>query len=262
MFAMYRDWVQPRLVELGIGGGVQVQRKINCFGAGESAVEAKLLDITKRGHVPEVGITVSDATISLRILARAPTVGEAQTQIEPVERLIRERLGDWVFGVEDEDLEDSVASLLRARHLSVVTAEGVTGGLIARRLTEVPGASSWFKGGVVAYQTETKIGQLAVPPGLIEEHGFVSAPVAEAMATACRIRLGADLGVSSVGIAGPDGGSAEKPVGLVFVGLSWEGGTRTQNFSWVGTRQEVQSRGAKLALNLLRLHLIEAKRSE
>jgi nicotinamide-nucleotide amidase len=259
MFAMYRDWVQPRLLELGIGGGVQVQRKINCFGAGESAVEAKLLDITKRGHVPEVGITVSDATISLRILARASTVAEAQAQIEPVERLIRERLGEWVFGVEQDELENSVAGLLRTAHLSVATAEGVTGGLIARRLTGVPGASSWFKGGVVAYPTEAKIRQLAIQPGLIEEHGFVSAPVAEAMATACRIRLGADLGLSTVGIAGPDGGSAEKPVGLVFAALSWEGGTRTQNFSWVGTRKEVQSRGSKLALNLLRLHLIGTK---
>ncbi len=259
MFAMYRDWVQPRLAELGVGGGVQVQRKINCFGAGESAVEAKLLDLTKRGHVPEVGITVSDATISLRILARAPRVAEAQDQIEPVERLIRERLGDWVFGVEQEELEHAVARLLQAGHRTLATAEGVTGGQVARKLVSVPGASGWFKGGVVAYQTDTKIRQLALPPALIEQHGLVSAAVAEAMATACRIRLGADLGLSTVGIAGPDGGSAEKPVGLVFAGLSWEGGVRTQNFSWVGTRTEVQSRAAKLALNLARLHLMGNK---
>jgi nicotinamide-nucleotide amidase len=260
MFAMYRDWVQPKLLTMGIGGGVQVQRKINCFGAGESAVEAKLLDLTKRGHVPEVGITVSDATISLRILARAATAGEAQTQIEPVEQLIRERLGEWVFGVEQEELEHAVANQLRAAHLTLATAEGVTGGTIARRLTSVPGASSWFKGGVVAYQTDAKIRQLAIPPALVEEHGFVSAAVAEAMATACRIRFGADLGLSAVGIAGPEGGSAEKPVGLVIAGLSWEGGVRTQNFSWVGTRTEVQSRGAKLAINLARLHLANKER--
>ena len=259
MFGMYRDWVQPRLLQLGVGGGIQVQRKINCFGAGESAVEAKLLDLTKRGHVPEVGITVSDATISLRILARAPTAAEAQAQIEPVERLIRERLGEWVFGVEQEELEHAVAALLRANHLTLATAEGVTGGLIARRLTGVPGASDWFKGSVVAYQTDAKMRQLAIPPALIEEHGFVSAAVSEAMATACRIRLGADLGLSSVGIAGPGGGSADKPVGLVFACISWEGGARSQNFSWVGTRTEVQSRAAKLALNLARLHLQGSK---
>jgi nicotinamide-nucleotide amidase len=257
MFAMYRDWVQPKLLELGIGGGVQVQRKINCFGAGESAVEAKLLDLTKRGHVPEVGITVSDATISLRIIARVATTAEAQQQIEPVECLIRERLGDWVFGVEQEELENAVAGLLRSAHMTLATAEGVTGGLIARRLTGVPGASRWFKGGVVAYQTDAKIRELTIPPALIEEHGFASAAVAEAMATSCRIRLGADIGLSSVGIAGPDGGSADKPVGLAIAGLSWEGGARSQSFSWIGTRTEVQSRATKLALNLARLHLLK-----
>ena len=179
MYAMYRDWVQPRLLASGVGGGIQVQRKINCFGAGESAVEAKLLDITKRGHVPEVGITVSDATVSLRILARAATAAEAQMQIDPVEALIRERLGEWVFGVEQEEIQHAVAALLKAAHLTIATAEGVTGGNIARRLTTVPGASEWFKGGVVAYQTDAKIRQLAIPPALIEEHGLVSAAVAE-----------------------------------------------------------------------------------
>ncbi len=258
MYAMYRDWVQPRLLEMGVGGGVQIQRKINCFGAGESAVEAKLLDITKRGNVPEVGITVSDATISLRILARAATAAEAQLQVEPVEKLIRERLGEWVFGVGQEELEHAVMAQLKASRLTIASAEGVTGGLIARRLVAVPGASEWFKGGFVAYQTDAKLRQLAIPPALIEEHGLVSAVVAEAMATACRIRLGADIGVSSVGIAGPGGGSTDKPVGLVFAGLSWEGGTRSQNFSWIGTRTEVQSRAAKLALNLARLQLLKS----
>jgi nicotinamide-nucleotide amidase len=256
MFVMYRDWVQPRLLEMGVGGGIQLQRKINCFGAGESAVEAKLMDLTKRGHVPEVGITVSDATISLRILARAASASLAQAEIEPVETVIRERLGEWVFGVEQDELQHAVAAQLRSAHLSLATAEGVTGGMVARRLTSVPGASEWFKGGIIAYQTDAKLRQLAILPSLIEEHGFASVPVAEAMATACRIKFEADLGLGVVGIAGPEGGTMDKPVGLVIASVSWEGGVRSQNFSWVGTRTEVQRRGAKLALNLVRLHLL------
>jgi nicotinamide-nucleotide amidase len=256
MYAMFDTSVKPRLPSIGMGGGVLVQRKINCFGSGESAVEQKLLDLTRRGHVPEVGITVSDATISLRILARAASVAEAQAQIAPVEQTIRERLGTLVFGVEDEELQDSVLRLLTQKRRTLATAEGVTAGLVAQKLGLVPGASAWFRGGLVAYDNRLKVEMLAVPQSLIDEHGAVSAAVAEAMAVACRIRFQTDLAVSTVGIAGPRGGDAEKPVGLVYVGLAWEGGASAPSFSWIGTRAEVQSRTAKMALNQVRLRLL------
>lgn len=256
MHRMFEEQIKPRLLALGLGGGVQVQRKINCFGAGESVVEEQLLDLTRRGHVPEVGITVSDATISLRIVARAATLAEARAQTEPVERTIRERLGEMVFGVEAEELQDAVLRLLAEKRQTLAVAEGVTAGLVARRLGQVSGASGWFTGGLVAYDDRLKTEFLGVPRSLIEAEGTVSAAVAEQMAVGCRARFGTDLAVSTVGIAGPGGGSAEKPVGLVYVGLAWNGGCRSVKYNWAGTRQEVQSRAAKLALNQVRLHLL------
>ncbi|HMF15512.1 MAG TPA: competence/damage-inducible protein A [Gemmataceae bacterium] len=256
MHAMFEGQVKPRLIAMGLAGGVLVHRKINCFGAGESAVEEKLLDLTQRGHVPEIGITVGDATISLRILARAATASEAQAQIEPVERTIRGRLGNLVFGVEDEELQDAVVRLLDEKRQTLATAESVTAGLVAHRIGLVPGASQWFRGGIVAYNDRVKVEMLGVSRELIDEHGVISGPVAEAMAVGCRTRFRTDFAVSTVGIAGPGGGSSDKPVGLVYVSLAWDGGASSHSFSWIGTRYEVQSRTAKFALDRVRLRLM------
>jgi nicotinamide-nucleotide amidase len=258
MFAMFQTHVKPRLLEGGFGGGVLVQRKINCFGAGESAVEQKLLDLTKRGQVPDVGITVSDAVISLRIIARAASTQEAEAQIAPVEKTIRERLGTLVFGAEEEELQHAVISLLKQKRRTLALAEGVTAGLVCERLGKVPGSGEGFVGGLVAYNNRLKTEMLAVPQVLIQEHGVVSKGVAEAMAVGCRTRFRTDLALSTVGIAGPGGASPEKPIGLVFAGLAWDGGASSQSFSWVGTRAEVQSRTTKMALNIARLHLLKS----
>ncbi len=256
MFVMFEKHVKPRLLQMGFGGGVLVQRKINCFGAGESGIEEKLYDLTRRDHVPEVGITASDATISLRILARAATTAEAQALIEPVEQTIRDRLGSLVFGCADEELQHAVVRLLGEKRQSLATAESVTGGLVAHRVTQVPGASQWLRGGLVAYDNRIKVELLGVPQQLIDEHGVISPQVVEAMAVGCRQRFGTDLAVSTVGIAGPGGATPEKPVGTAFVGLAWDGGVRSQGFTWLGTRSEIQSRTAKMALNRVRLQLM------
>ncbi len=199
MFGMFENEVKPRLLKLG-GGGVRVQRKLNTFGTGEAQIEEKLLDLTRRDHVPEVGITASDATISLRIFASAATPARAQAQIAPVEATIRERLGDFVFGADQEELQDAVIRLLGERHLTLATAESVTGGLVAQRLTQLPGASRVYSGGIVAYDARLKVALLGVPQELIDTHGVISAEVAQAMAIGCRTRLHTDLAVSTVGL--------------------------------------------------------------
>jgi nicotinamide-nucleotide amidase len=259
MIEMFQTQIKPQLATHFPSGQVLVQKKINCFGAGESAVEEKLLDLTRRGHEPEVGITVSDATISLRILARAPTADLALAAIRPVEAMIRERLGSLVFGAGDEELHDIIVRLLLERRFTVATAESVTAGQVAERLGRVPGASGCLLGGVVAYHNDVKMNLLGVTPKMLEEHGAVSAPVAETMARTCRELFGADFALSTTGIAGPSGATASKPLGLVFAALAWADGAKVQQFSWGGTRTEVQSRSTKMALNLLRLRLLETK---
>jgi len=166
-------------------------------------------------------------------------------------------LGDLIYGVDDQTLEDVVAKVLTTRHLTLGVAESCTGGMISSRLTNIPGSSAYFLEGVVAYSNEANVRDVGVDPTVITTHGAVSAEVAEAMAGAIRRRCGAAVGLSVTGIAGPTGGTPDKPVGLVYLALDDARGTmhRRLTFGAEAGREGIRVLAAQAALNLLRLHL-------
>ncbi|HQR41112.1 MAG TPA: competence/damage-inducible protein A [Gemmatales bacterium] len=261
MHHLFEKQVSPKLLDhFPQRAGVILERKLNTFGLGEAAVEEKLLDLTRRGHVPEVGITASDATISLRIFGQGADLGAAEAQITPVEAIIRERLGSLVFGTDDDELQHAVARLLAEKQKTVAVAESLTGGLVMNRLCQIPGISAHFLGGCVAYANEAKVSQLDVPEKLLSQHGAVSAAVAEAMAKGARARFATDLAISTTGIAGPGGATETKPVGLAYVGIAGpDGVTSHQVNAIMPHRLDIMNRVAKVALNVLRLQLLKMK---
>ncbi len=258
MKRMFQDQVVPRLRRLGWGGRVIVHRKINLFGKGESEIEAQAMDLTARGRIPEVGITASDATISFRITAEGATEEEARRLIEPTAELIYERFGSLVVGEDSDDVAEAVAAQLARTGSTLATAESCTGGLIARMITAIPGVSSSYLGGVVTYANEAKTELLGVPVEMLAAHGAVSPEVAAAMAEGVRKRLGATVGISTTGVAGPGGGTPEKPVGLVYLGLSTAKGTQTRRLDMGPERPRdfIQLLSSKAALNWARLALL------
>jgi nicotinamide-nucleotide amidase len=180
----------------------------------------------------------------------------AEERIGRIESHIRVKAGSYVYGTGEEDLEEVVGKMLRERRLKIAVAESCTGGLIGHKLTDVPGASGYLDRVVVAYSNVSKTDLLGVPPGLIEQHGAVSREVAEAMASGVRTRAGADIGISTTGIAGPDGGSPEKPVGLVWIGYSDAATTSAAEFRFGTERLIVKERAAQAALDRVRRGLL------
>lgn len=259
MREMFREQVVPRIRQRHWIERVIVHRKISLFGKGESDIEAEALDLTARGHVPEVGITVHEATISFRIRGEGLTPDAAWGQTEQTAALIRERFGPLVLGEGATDVADALVVELKRTGAKLATAESCTGGLVAHFITAIPNVSPYYPGGVVSYANEAKTEFLDVPAELIRTHGAVSPEVAATMAQGALKRFGADLAVSATGIAGPGGGTTEKPVGLVYLGLATREGVETRKLE-IGAEQPrdvIQRRSAKQALNWARLILRE-----
>ncbi len=223
---MMEEQVMPRLeARQGAGGVVVRAALLRTFGIGESDLDRRLADIGREPDV-ELGFRTRFPDNMLRPLVRAASVEEAETKLARFVAAIRERLGPLVYAeCEADTLEVVVNRLLREQTKTLAVAESCTGGMLAERVTSVPGASEVFRGGVVAYSNAAKQALLGVPEALLAEHGAVSEPVARAMAEGARTRLGADLSVATTGISGPSGGTETKPVGLVYVALAREDGS-------------------------------------
>ncbi len=257
MRAMFDASVRPLIAARA---GATVHRRIHTFGLTESDLGERIADLMTRGRNPDVGTAAKSATITVRLHAHGADEAEARARADADVATIRSRLGLHVVGVDDETLPVAVGRLLVQRGETLATAESCTGGWIAKRIVDVPGSSVWFTHGYVTYADSAKRDLLGVRSETLNAHGAVSAETVVEMAEGARTRSGADWAIAVSGIAGPGGGTDEKPVGLVHFGFAHAGGTFVHERRWGHTlsRTEIRSRTAWAALNWLRLALLRA----
>lgn len=253
--AMLNEYVVPDLEKRGRGRKKRVTRLVKTFGLTESRVAERLKGIEREGVV--LGYRSHRREIHLRVNTFADTESEAMTLEEEFIEEIQSRIGEYVFTTEGELLEEVVGRLLSKKSMTLATAESCTGGLLASRITDVPGSSSYFLEGVVVYSNEAKQRLLGVPASLLESHGAVSAHVVEAMARSVRKLSGADIGIGISGIAGPGGGTADKPVGTVYIGLdAGDADTAPVMYGFRGSREEIKYVSTETALDMIMKFLI------
>jgi len=255
MRPMFETLARPKLAAKA-GDVCVVRRILRVAGLGESAVDERIAPIYTQYKNPQTTILFNNSEIEIHLTAQGKTEKEAELLLDGLAGQIEERLGDAIFAFRGETMEQVIGLRLAVSGFTLAVAESCTGGMIAQRLTEVPGASSYFKEGVVAYSNEAKMRLLGVPADVLGEYGAVSAPVAEAMAEGVRLRAETDFGVSVTGIAGPGGGTPEKPVGLVFIALADDAHTEHRKLMLPGDRQLIRWRASQAALDLLRRRLI------
>ncbi len=261
MKRMFEETLEP-FIKPRTEGSI-VSRTLWFTGIGESALAEKVQDLLDASD-PTVAPLAGQGKVRLRVTARAASLEEAEKRIEPVAEEILNRLKKYYFGEDDETLEGVVGRLLTEKGATLALAESCTGGLLAKRLTDRAGSSAYFVEGLVTYSNEAKERLLGVPHELLVEHGAVSEPVACAMAEGVREDADTDYGLSITGVAGPDGGTEEKPVGLVFVGLSDVSGTVAEKLdlsAWRRSREAIRERSANRAFDLLRRRILEKDKS-
>lgn len=253
---MFENYVLPEFKKTA--GEIIVRRKIlRVSGMGESAIDEAIAPIYKEYKTVQTSILFNRSEVEVHIIARSERQAEAEKLLEELSGKIVEKLGIAVFTTDGEQMEEVVGKLLTKNKKTVSLAESCTGGLIGERLTDVSGSSAYFIEGVIAYANEAKIRTLNVSPELIEKHGAVSAEVAEAMAKGMRERAATDFAISVTGIAGPSGGSEEKPVGTVYIGFADESQIKSLKLILPGDRYLIRWRASQAALDYLRRQILK-----
>jgi len=256
MIPMFETSVVPWLKEKGDGSVIE-SKTLRVVGVGESAVQEKLQHIFDTQTNPTVAPYAKTSETHLRVTAKAINKEEAQKMILPMVKEIELILGENIYGYDETTLEMAILDLAKRKGVTLSTAESCTGGLVASRLTDVGGASEAYIGSVVSYSNEVKMKVLGVKEATLKTYGAVSAETAAEMAEGVRRVTGADIGISTTGIAGPGGGSEEKPVGLAYIGISTSEGTKTiRNFA-LGNREKIKWNTATKALDTLRREMLE-----
>jgi nicotinamide-nucleotide amidase len=260
MKPMFEVVVRERLAPLA-GGAALFRRVLRITGRPESDVDACAQPVYGRWLSQAVPISTTILAvlgqIELHLTARAVDRAEADAALDSAVQELVAVLGDSIYSVDGRQLEAVVGGLLRARALTIAVAESCTGGLLSSRLTDVPGSSDYVDRGIVCYSNRSKIELLGVPESLIQEHGAVSEPVARAMADGIRARSGARVGIGVTGIAGPTGGTPEKPVGTVAIAAVVDDHARVRTFQFIGPgREQIKFQATQAALNMLRLMLM------
>lgn len=250
MEPMLCEQVIPYLKELT--GRVFCSITFSLAGIGEGHMEEKILDLIRNQSNPTLAPYAKEKALTLRVTAAGTTLAEAKDLLEPMAAEVRNRLSEYIFAEEEMGLEEWVGKTLIEKGLTLATAESCTGGLLSGRLIEVPGISAVFKEGFITYANEAKVRTLGVSEEILESYGAVSEQAAKAMAIGAAKIAGTDLGLSVTGIAGPEGGTEEKPVGTVYLALHTPTTTQIKKIFIKGSREMIRRRSVSEALNLLR----------
>ncbi|MBS5144643.1 MAG: competence/damage-inducible protein A [Butyricicoccus pullicaecorum] len=255
---MFRYRAMPYLYPLA--GGCIVSRNIRVFGLGESAMEEILHDKMAEMTNPTIAPYAKTSECFARVTAKADTPEQAEQMLAPVVSQIVDTLGEYVYGVDVDSLEQVVGQLMVEKGMTLSVAESCTGGLLSKRITDLPGASAYYKGGICSYANEIKMNILGVSKQTLETLGAVSPEVAEQMAVGVARCMNTDVGVGITGIAGPDGGSEQKPVGLVYISVWSRGKQQTREIRVSLGRDRVRNHAASTALDMIRRILLQCEK--